>query len=106
MGIWKPPLFKLHIGLGSRRALLPRALHGLGSTEPPAHPQRVIFSPLFLLICEQIPLGRVPGRAWAAAGTDLELGGAAGMEMLLQTLLQLPASPQIPHARKTSVCET
>lgn len=26
--------------------------------------------------------------------------------LLLQTLLQLPASPQMPHARKTSVCDT
>lgn len=34
---------------------------------------KVVF-PLFVLICEQIPLGRVPRRAWARAGGDPHLG--------------------------------
>lgn len=74
--------FEVHAKLVSRTAWLPkataqlRASHGSGPTEPsPAHPKMVLFPSLFALICEQISLGRVPGRAWVHAGGDLHPGG-------------------------------
>lgn len=82
--------FELHARLVSRRAQLPKAtaqpgaLHGLEPTEsPPAHPKTVPFPSLFVLICEQIPLGRVPGRAWVCAGRDLNPGGGVVIKMPL-----------------------
>lgn len=47
-----------------------------------SHPPKMMLFPLFVLICEQIPLGRVPGRARICAGRDLHLGGGV-VEMLL-----------------------
>lgn len=74
---------QLCIGLGSQTAQAPQTM-AWDEPWPRSTPPKAAVS-LFILIHEQIPPGRVPGRAWVSIGSDLQQQGVTATEVPLLT---------------------
>lgn len=89
--------FELHCQAGLKEPPLDPGLRmDWDQVRPSSTSQKGAF-PLFV-ICEQIPLGRMPGGAWLCAGGDLHLGGGCAQDAVAGSIL-LPASPQTAPAQ-------